>query len=130
MMWFCCYHWYERTQWGVLLASPLCCSINISPGCLLRLKPMMPWVLLDFVKVGPSTLCQCLLWPLLSFSRVEPPTDFIMLVSVMVFAVYVQVLMWPPFSPRGLSLQGLHHHNCLECTHGRHVHGPHQRWAQ
>ena len=51
------YSWIWGTQWGVLLASPLCCSNILRPRCLLRYMPAMPWVPWRWVfcfKVEPS----------------------------------------------------------------------------
>ena len=60
--------------------------------------------------------------PQVSFSvRVEPPTDFNMLVSVMVFVFCFQIPMWLPCSPIGLNCLGLHYYNPSEYTHGRHI---------
>ena len=81
-MWFCHHCWSWGTKWGVLLASPLCCSSNnVSPRCSLRQLPIMPCVLSEF-----------------SLFRVEPPTNslYCMFVLVMVFAFCFQVPMWLP----------------------------------
>ena len=46
MMWFCQQSWFQGSQWGILVASPLwLTNYNLSPRCLLRHMPTMPWIL-------------------------------------------------------------------------------------
>ena len=80
---FCHHHWCWGTQ-EVLLASPLSCSSCLSPRCLFRHIPTMPWV-----------LCRSVF----SFRVSLPLICLYMLVSIMVYAFYFQVPMWMPFSP-------------------------------
>ena len=53
-----------RTHWEVLVSPPCHCS-NLNPGCLLRLMPVIPWVLLRWV----------------FFFRLEHSTNFFILIS-------------------------------------------------
>ena len=70
----------------MLLASPLCCTSNLSSRYLHRLLPIMPWVFLMGV---------------FSF-RFESLMDFLILVSVMVFTFSFQIPVCLPCSPVGL----------------------------
>ena len=97
---FCQYHLCWGRQW-VLLASPVCCSSNLSPICLVRL---MPWVHIRWV-----------------FFRVEPSTNFIMLVLPAVFAFYFQGLMWLPFLPVGAQPLCLHQTQPLDNIYDCHM---------
>ena len=91
MIWIA-HSWFQGTQWGVQLASPLCCSNNnLNPRCLFRHMHPLSWVFHRWI---------------LSH-RVVPSTDYLchILVSVMMFAYYTS---------GGLSYGGLQHHNTLE----------------
>ena len=79
-LWFCCHSWFQGTQWGVLLTSPMCHSNNnLSPGCLLPSEAYAnyamesPLVIFTFRVEPPNSsqiMCWCLLWCLLSAFRV------------------------------------------------------------
>ena len=89
-MWFCHHSWFGETQWGAVLVSLICQSINnFSPRCLLRHVPTIPWVLVDEFLF-------------------EPPSDLLchVLVSTMVFAFCFEIPMWLPCSPIGDQLLG------------------------
>ena len=77
---------------------------NISPQCLLRFMPIMPWVLRSVF-----------------FFRVEPDTNLFMLLFVLTFSFCFQIPVWH-IPQWGLNYWDLHHHNCLEYTHDRHMH--------
>ena len=97
-------------------------TISLSPRCLLRHLPTVPFVLLSCV----------------FFFRDQPPTNPLccMLLSVIVFAVCFQVPMWLPCSQWGLNHLGLHHCNTLENRIARHmclqvmVHSSYRDWTE
>ena len=112
MMWFCHHRWLQGTQWGVVLASLLCCSNILNPRILLRHMPNVPWVLHRWV---------------FSF-RVEHPTDS----YVMSWCVLWCLLSYL----RGLNHWGLQHHHPSEYAYGRHMYplllvcGLHQEYTE
>ena len=99
-----CYQYRYLLTWGVLIALLLCHSNNLKltlvhkTECLLllRLMPIMPWVLQRWV-----------LFQNWDFNK------YITLVFVIVFAFYFCTLIWSQFMPMGL--------NPSKHTYGRHM---------
>ena len=99
-MWSCLPLWSWGMPWVVLLVSALCHSSNdFSPRCLLRLMPIMAWILLRWVSLSELSL---------------PPIHDVGVFQV--FAFCFQLPLCCHMHPTGLSLWGLHCCNSMGYT--------------